>query len=425
MKRLCVLFIVLCSFLPAIMFAQELPAPKHSEFAALPPFYCDILSMGIADSVHTRVELFLQVPYNQIHFVKVGEKFHGEYTFSVSIMDSSKKVVLERTWTDKISAQSFQETMTKNNFNLARKVFQLSPGEYQFKLLFEDKESRQQYNAEARHTVRNLQKGVKISDLLFIASGNPLDGGKILPNVSRIVHTRTQTIPYYFEIFSDSAKNINVVSELYKGKERVARVSRPMNLKSGRNQVLSSIDSVFYGSGDYMLSVELTDLNSAPPLNYVKKSFTIKLSGLPFVIHDLDKAVEQLMYLASHSELDSLKNAKSYDEKLARFMQFWKKRDPNEATEENEVFNEYYRRIEFANKNFSHYVEGWKSDMGMVYILLGPPNNVDRHPFDYDRKPYEIWEYYELNKSFVFVDNLGFGDYRLLEPLSGDELRYR
>jgi len=53
----------------------------------------------------------------------------------------------------------------------------------------------------------------------------------------------------------------------------------------------------------------------------------------------------------------------------------------------------------------------------MIYIIFGAPNNVDRHPFEVDSKPYEIWAYYELNYSIVFVDETGFGDYRLQTPI--------
>jgi len=56
--------------------------------------------------------------------------------------------------------------------------------------------------------------------------------------------------------------------------------------------------------------------------------------------------------------------------------------------------------------------------MGMIYILFGPPNSVDRHPFDIDSKPYEVWYYYQKDRQFMFVDETGFGDYRLMNPLS-------
>jgi GWxTD domain-containing protein len=130
-------------------------------------------------------------------------------------------------------------------------------------------------------------------------------------------------------------------------------------------------------------------------------------------------------YIASGGEVDEIKEAKTQEEKLKNFLEFWKTKDPTPQTEDNPVFDEYYRRVEYANQNFSHYIEGWRTDRGMVFIILGSPNNVDRHPFEYDSKPYEVWEYYQLNKYFVFVDETGFGDYRLSTPLYGDFYRYR
>jgi GWxTD domain-containing protein len=120
-----------------------------------------------------------------------------------------------------------------------------------------------------------------------------------------------------------------------------------------------------------------------------------------------------------------IEEASDQEEMIKRYLEFWKKKDPSPNTEENEIFNEYYRRIVFANEKYSHYTEGWKTDRGMVFILLGPPSNVDRHPFDYDSKPYEVWEYYDLNKNFVFIDETGFGDYRLITPLHGELYKYR
>jgi hypothetical protein len=59
--------------------------------------------------------------------------------------------------------------------------------------------------------------------------------------------------------------------------------------------------------------------------------------------------------------------------------------------------------------------------MGMVYVIYGEPGNIDKHPFGdsetgYD-KPYEIWDYYDISKRFIFIDDSGFGDYRLITPM--------
>jgi hypothetical protein len=52
--------------------------------------------------------------------------------------------------------------------------------------------------------------------------------------------------------------------------------------------------------------------------------------------------------------------------------------------------------------------------MGMVFIILGEPNDVERHPFEQGAKPYQIWYYYQQDRRFIFIDETGFGDYRLV-----------
>ena len=153
--------------------------------------------------------------------------------------------------------------------------------------------------------------------------------------------------------------------------------------------------------------------------------FRVQIPGIPISLKALEEAIDQLIYIASDDEIDSIKVGKDYDEKLNRFIKFWKKRDPDPSSSNNEIMNEYYRRIDYANKHFEGYYDGWRTDMGMVYVTLGPPDQVEREPMSIDSKPYEIWYYYNLNKQFVFVDDTGFGDYRLVNPQYGEWNRYR
>jgi len=64
------------------------------------------------------------------------------------------------------------------------------------------------------------------------------------------------------------------------------------------------------------------------------------------------------------------------------------------------LIREYYTRVENANNYFTSYVEGWKTDRGLIYIIYGTPNVV------YKNKDYENWIYGEENNmmsiSFVF-----------------------
>lgn len=101
---------------------------------------------------------------------------------------------------------------------------------------------------------------------------------------------------------------------------------------------------------------------------------------------------------------------------------FWKKRDPVPATEVNEFKDEYYGRIEQANRLFSDGgPNGWLEDRGRIYVLLGAPWERFTYPrgVTFYGKPTEIWYYGFF--PILFVDNEWNGTYEL-EPESARQL---
>jgi GWxTD domain-containing protein len=99
----------------------------------------------------------------------------------------------------------------------------------------------------------------------------------------------------------------------------------------------------------------------------------------------------------------------------SRFIdEFWKKRDPNPDTVENEFKTQYFQRIDEANRLFSEGLEpGWLQDRGRIWILLGPPSEREAYPrgITFYGKPREIW-YYNFFPIY-FVDDDFRGSYRL------------
>lgn len=114
-------------------------------------------------------------------------------------------------------------------------------------------------------------------------------------------------------------------------------------------------------------------------------------------------------------------------EARAEFIEdFWTKRDPNPDTEENEFKDEFYRRIEYANKRFREGPPGWKTDRGRLYIYLGPPDKFEEvlthYETDYTGERVKgsvlIWYYYRYNLVIKFLDIKGNGRFTF-NPLSG------
>jgi GWxTD domain-containing protein len=134
----------------------------------------------------------------------------------------------------------------------------------------------------------------------------------------------------------------------------------------------------------------------------------------------------------------------SNDEERDQFIEaFWQRRDPTPDTEENEYKEEHYRRIAYANEHFAAGIPGWKSDRGHMYIVFGPPDEIDSHPSggSYERPmeegggetstfPFETWRYRYIEGigqevMIEFVDTCMCNDYHMtLDRSEKDALKY-
>jgi len=129
----------------------------------------------------------------------------------------------------------------------------------------------------------------------------------------------------------------------------------------------------------------------------------------------------KVRYIISKEEREQFLNILPAD-RPAFIRDFWERRDPTPGTEENEFKNEYFGRIETANRLFREgSTPGWLQERGRVYITLGPPDNRETYPrgIDFYGKPQEIWWYGYF--PVVFIDENWSGNYTLT-PLGAQHI---
>ena len=104
---------------------------------------------------------------------------------------------------------------------------------------------------------------------------------------------------------------------------------------------------------------------------------------------------------------------------------FWKQRDPTPETPQNEFKEEHLRRVSYANTNLRRATprEGWRTDMGRMHIILGPPGSIERFDSQPGVHPCQVWYYRgEARKglpalfALVFYQRGGAGEYKLYNP---------
>lgn len=114
----------------------------------------------------------------------------------------------------------------------------------------------------------------------------------------------------------------------------------------------------------------------------------------PLVAKKTDLA-QPLRYLTTKEEFAKI-NSKNADTIKLEVDKFWLKNAGNIDKARNQI-SEYYNRVEDANAYFTSYTEGWKTDRGIIYLVLGAPSEVYRTAFQ------EIWIYGNPNSSLPFT----------------------
>ncbi len=98
---------------------------------------------------------------------------------------------------------------------------------------------------------------------------------------------------------------------------------------------------------------------------------------------------EDVAYIITAEERARWETLKDDAERKQFIEQFWLRRDPDPSTPKNEVREEHYRRISYANERFPDDRPGWRTDRGRIYIVYGPPDEAEVYPTE----RCEIWRY--------------------------------
>ncbi len=118
-----------------------------------------------------------------------------------------------------------------------------------------------------------------------------------------------------------------------------------------------------------------------------------------------------LRYLTTQSEYEELQALMDKPDKLRDWIDdFWIRKAGN-AQRARDMLRTYYERVEAANRFFSSYHEGWKTDRGILYIIYGPPNKV------YRSSAGEAWVYGNESSGLSYYFNF----IRLDNPFSDND----
>jgi GWxTD domain-containing protein len=417
---------------------SPVPAQLDNFFSSTtiqPGFWIDHAVFKSPVAGKTRLEIYYKVYNFMLTFHPRGSILESRYDVNVTIEDDDGLPVDVYSAEKKIVAVDEATARSRADYRTSQVNFDLDHGEYKVRFTLQDVNTEETLLHEFDVELRDFNvKYPAFSEVTFVGHVQPpreetgvfrKGNLMVVPSVSRDFQGEDDSrLLYYLEIYPgrDQTQSITVetiIRSLTRG--MVYRDTMGIALDQPVVRQLREISSAEFPAGQYELEVYLRGRRNKK-LDSQRRGFTILWSQRALLKHDFGTAMAQLALIAPSSEIKTMKNLKTLDERLRAFDDFWLARDPTVGTPENEVKREFYRRINYANLRFRDLRRaGWRTDRGIIYVKHGEPDQIDDYPMSPESMPYQTWHYYRRGRylRFLFVDENLDGDYRLQFPYDG------
>ncbi len=411
------------------------------------------------DSTSNYIEFYYSFNQSALTPKSLDSAKFVEGVLKISMVDTStNKLIVNKQWLMKYPVQDSNQIKDKNLVGILN--FVIPDGVYRCTISVID-----QFNEKNKKTISDIVK-VKSFELEKVGVSDIQLASKILqnsPNTKSIFYKNTfevtpiptlvfgENIPvvfYYYEVYehergAKTPLKINCVVVSSKGKI-FYKNTRDISGGIASRVEVGTVPITKFPTDTYLIRIAVVDSLQNIGMSSTKRFFVynpkvknIDTSGAQqssvlsslfglMSMEECDDMFSKSKYIATSSELSQFSKLDSVQAKREFLFQFWKRRDDEAGTKRNEFFQDYMKRVQESNQKFSSLNRpGWKTDRGRILITYGEPSEIERHPNEIDMKPYEIWNYNDLQGGviFVFADLTGFSDYQLINSTARGELR--
>lgn len=389
-------------------------APEFKNSLFPPRFGFFIVNYPLVNSDSSVSVFYARIRYDNVVFVHTDSGFAAHYQFSINVFSDKELTDLKysKIIDKRILVPSYAMTNSITAFDTVRVKLTLKPARYYIVLKLFDYNTENTSTREIIHRFKNFMNSpLAISDVLLYdnvdTTGIPIDILKSRKDTLLAdFYVTTKEVPDTFKLHAvarsiESPTDIDTTLTIVQH-QRVQRYKLPVE-----TQALAA------GTYQLRLTVERGKEES-----HSEAAFKILRSSIPANVAELNQEIEPLIYIATADQIAVLRKG-TFKERRQKFLDFWLSRADGNKERADAMRAEFYRRVDYANQHLSGGLgQGWQSDRGRIYIIYGPPDQVETHQEDFTTPPYQIWYYYNLKLEFVFLDEFGTGDYRLVQTSS-------
>ena len=368
----------------------------------------DIFASETPDT--TLVLVTLSLPNRALTFVHEGDHYRGAYDVIIDARrngSSASRTQGRQT----VRVASYRETGRGDESLIFQQYLRLAPGSYTLNLTVRDAESGKTTTHDAPVTVPRIERA-GASSAVAVYEADPRPRRDTLPSL--VPNPRASAV-----FGQDTAMFVYV--ERYGGAGPVQAEVRDArgNVVWRDSLMLPTHDSLT--SGIFSLPISEIGPGVAAFVSWrgtgadSARTRVIVSFAEGLAITSFDDMVSYLRYFAAPEQLQALRDA-APTERGKAWIAFLRSTDPDPATPEHEALRDYFVRVEQANQRYREEGgPGWLTDRGRVFITLGDPDQIyDQGQNDIaQRGRVQIWEYTQYRAQLVFIDQTGFGRYRM------------
>ncbi|HTW92283.1 MAG TPA: GWxTD domain-containing protein [bacterium] len=357
------------------------------------------------DDSTTMLEISYEIPNTSLTFLRQESAFVARYQVSVQVSDKRRDIVAGDIWQSAARFKEYGPTVDQESVEAGAVSLTIPKSAIDARVGVNDLESER--SALATFRIERPTGGLIVR---FFRAGKPASVrkygiGDTLVAVAEAVNSQSRFDSCRFVVKHEGRAVTGATLPARTGDEGGrTKVSARFEFPIGDSTSVARL-----GGGDYTL--EVASLGAGQPLS-ATTGFRV---DVPFYLDDsvyVDK-VNQLVYVATDAESKHLRSVPRGERRQA-WSDFWKKRGPSPTSKLGLTEEDYFERIQYAQEHFVHGDRGYLSDRGHVYVLYGPPDQIDSRPFEIDSPAQEVWYYYQASKQFEFVDKYGAGEFVLV-----------
>jgi GWxTD domain-containing protein len=277
------------------------------------------------------------------------------------------------------------------------------------------------------------------------------NGVQTIPNPRHECIGTDPSVPVYTEIYNMQRNGIDTFAIRYRVLDNVKREMMTSYVrKSGiADGIVDRVDvpAGALVSGVYMMEISIMSKELDSVYQSVSKRFYVLNPELPpqgqvmlsedeqflrsewstCIGAQLELELQLSDVLAVPAERSTLAGCTTERAKQKYLFRFWRLRDPDTETPENERLDQFRKDFQRAQKYYSSamFRDGWRSDRGRILLRYGYPTQIEQFIQTIDTKPYETWFYQNLmgGSTFNFVDISGLGNHKLVNSTMLGEIR--